>query len=99
MSTASPHPKAQTMSNQAPSASNSTSADMVPDGAALPGAGPRNDNIPKQRKRNRIRTFLLVLGPLVVIAVAGYTYFTGGRFVGTENAYIKALDEIRSKKN
>ncbi|MAO93804.1 MAG: hypothetical protein CMM78_13185 [Rhodospirillaceae bacterium] len=90
MSTASPHPKAQTMSNQAPSASNSTSADMVPDGAALPGAGPRNDNIPKQRKRNRIRTFLLVLGPLVVIAVAGYTYFTGGRFVGTENAYIKA---------
>ncbi len=84
------------MSNQTPDPSVSTEsrAKNRPDGAAIPeagpNAGPRNDNTPNPRKKNRIRTFLLILGPLVVLAVGGYAYFTGGRFVGTENAYIKA---------
>lgn len=41
-------------------------------------------------RRPRLRRFLLVLGPLVLIAAAGWIYVTGGRFVGTDNAYVKA---------
>lgn len=42
------------------------------------------------RRRRWTRNFLLLLGPLVVIFVGGYFYYTGGRFVDTENAYVKA---------
>jgi membrane fusion protein (multidrug efflux system) len=42
------------------------------------------------RKRRRWRRLLLALGPIVVIAVSCYFYLTGGRFEGTDNAYIKA---------
>src|ERR1700754_1891009 len=42
------------------------------------------------RRRRRWRRLLLALGPIVVIAVSGYVYLTGGRFQGTDNAYIKA---------
>ena len=31
-----------------------------------------------------------MLGPLLVLAVGGYVYVTGGRYVGTDNAYLKA---------
>lgn len=44
---------------------------------------------PGTRKR-RIRRVLLIGGPLAVILVSGYLYYTGGRYVGTENAYVKA---------
>ncbi|MZR32240.1 HlyD family secretion protein [Sneathiella litorea] len=45
----------------------------------------------KSRRQHRwMRSFLLLLGPLVVILVGGYIYFTGGRFVETDNAYVKA---------
>ena len=36
------------------------------------------------------RRFLLVLGPVVVTAVAAYFYWTGGRFITTDNAYVQA---------
>uniref|UniRef100_UPI0035699895 HlyD family secretion protein n=1 Tax=Sneathiella sp. TaxID=1964365 RepID=UPI0035699895 len=42
------------------------------------------------RRRRWIRRSLLLLGPLIVILVGGYIYFTGGRYVSTENAYVKA---------
>ncbi len=49
-------------------------------------------NIPHSlgRKRHFSRNFLLVFGPVVVAVVAGYFYWTGGRFVDTDNAYIQA---------
>jgi membrane fusion protein (multidrug efflux system) len=41
-------------------------------------------------RRRRLRTVLLALGPLVVLVGAVYVYLTTGRFVGTDNAYVKA---------
>jgi membrane fusion protein, multidrug efflux system len=80
------------MSNQTPdtSASSKNLESTISNDAVLAATAPQNDNTSKPRKKNQIRTFLLTLGPLVILAVGGYAYFTGGRFVGTENAYIKA---------
>lgn len=44
---------------------------------------------PGTRKRN-VRRLLLIGGPLLVALVSGYVYYTGGRYVETENAYVKA---------
>ncbi len=40
--------------------------------------------------RRLLRGALLVLGPVAVLAVGAYVYFTSGRFAETENAYIQA---------
>lgn len=40
--------------------------------------------------RRTIRFFLLVLVPLLVLAAAAYVYTVTGRYVTTENAYVKA---------
>lgn len=40
--------------------------------------------------RRRLRPLLLVGVPLAVLAAAGYVYLSGGRFVETDNAYVKA---------
>jgi membrane fusion protein (multidrug efflux system) len=50
--------------------------------AALPSAG--------KPRRRALRAALLVLGPLAVLIGAAYAYLTTGRFVGTDNAYVKA---------
>ena len=49
----------------------------------------------EEKKRARkgrfaLRGLLLGAAPLLVLAAAGYLYETGGRFVTTENAYVKA---------
>jgi membrane fusion protein (multidrug efflux system) len=71
----------------------------APDAAApitAPGTAPQplapgGDGITRAyRKRRRWRRLLLGLGPIAVIVVSGYVYLTGGRFEGTDNAYIKA---------
>ncbi len=41
-------------------------------------------------RRRRLRRILLLGGPLLVALLAAYLYVTGGRYVGTENAYVKA---------
>lgn len=41
-------------------------------------------------RRKTLRRVLLVAGPLVVVIVAAWWYYTGGRYVDTENAYVKA---------
>src|SRR5947209_19979179 len=46
--------------------------------------GPR----PAPPRRSRWRLPLLVLGPLVAIAIALGIYFSGGRYVSEENAYV-----------
>ena len=49
---------------------------------------------PARRVRRRLgRLLLLALGPVVLLAAGGYYYVTSGRFVATENAYIK-MDKI-----
>lgn len=41
-------------------------------------------------RRSQVRRVLLILGPALVLLVGGYFYLFGGRFVATENAYVKA---------
>lgn len=41
-------------------------------------------------KRQRLRRVLLSLGPLAAIALAAWFYLAGGRYVGTDNAYVQA---------
>ncbi|MDP6602958.1 MAG: HlyD family secretion protein [Rhodospirillales bacterium] len=48
------------------------------------------DSPPRRRKKRWLRRTLLSTAPVLVIAVSGYVYLTGGRFVETENAYVKA---------
>jgi len=38
----------------------------------------------------RQRLLLIILGPLAVLAVAAYLYLSGGRYVSTDDAYVKA---------
>jgi len=42
------------------------------------------------KKRNHRRRFFLTLGPLLVAAVSLYFYWTGGRYIHTDNAYVQA---------
>jgi len=53
-------------------------------------AGPGRATPRPAAPRRWLRRFLLLLGPLVVAAVGGYFYVTGGRYVSTENAYVQA---------
>lgn len=41
-------------------------------------------------ERRGVRAVLLGIGPLVVLAGAAYYYVTGGRYVSTEDAYVRA---------
>lgn len=43
--------------------------------------------------RKRANTLLWIAGPALVLAIAGYFYLSGGRYVGTDNAYVQA-DQI-----
>ena len=45
---------------------------------------------PSQRPRRLTRTFLLVVVPLLVTLFGAYWYAMSGRYVTTENAYVKA---------
>jgi membrane fusion protein (multidrug efflux system) len=65
----------------------------APDHAAP--AAPSDDGFDSKGGRRRLsrrwlRRSLLLLGPLLVAVVAGYVYITSGRYVSTENAYVKA---------
>jgi membrane fusion protein (multidrug efflux system) len=54
---------------------------------------------PARRMGRRIaRIALMVLGPLVLALAGGYYYVSGGRYVVTENAYVKA-DKIAISTN
>jgi len=43
----------------------------------------------RTRLRRRLRPVLLSLGPIVLAAVAGYFYLTGGRYVSTDDSYVR----------
>ena len=40
--------------------------------------------------RRRLRSILLLAGPIVALLAGAYVYYTSGRIVGTDNAYVKA---------
>ena len=44
----------------------------------------------KRLSRGALRFILLLCVPAIVIGTAAYFYLTGGRYVSTENAYVKA---------
>lgn len=44
----------------------------------------------QERRRRTVRIALLVAGPVVALAVGAYMYATGGRYVTTDNAYVRA---------
>jgi membrane fusion protein (multidrug efflux system) len=67
-----------------PAASASAGAAVTP--ATASGAG----GTPRREQRSFVRPLLLVLGPVVVVGVGAYVYLTSGRYVETENAYVKA---------
>jgi membrane fusion protein, multidrug efflux system len=43
-----------------------------------------------ERRRRWLRRVLLLLGPALVLIVGGYFYITGGRYVDTDDAYVRA---------
>jgi membrane fusion protein (multidrug efflux system) len=45
---------------------------------------------PQKPKRKGMRRILLLAGPLVLIAAGFYFYLSGGRWVSTDNAYVRA---------
>lgn len=52
----------------------------------------------RRKARNLIRIALMILGPAAVLIAGAYYYVIGGRFVSTENAYVKA-DKIAISTN
>ncbi len=67
--------------------------ETIPDDsvAKLPQAS-ANEGVPTSQVSVRpwARLALMMLGPIVALLVGGYIYATGGKFVGTEDAYVKA---------
>ena len=47
-------------------------------------------SVPNGDRKRAARRILLPLGPALVVLIGGYIYVTGGRYVSTENAYVKA---------
>jgi membrane fusion protein (multidrug efflux system) len=45
---------------------------------------------PPRARRRWLRSTLLLLGPLVALTIGAYVYYTSGRIVETDNAYVKA---------
>ena len=62
-------------------------AERIP-GLREPPVQPRRR--PRVNRRVIARLVLLLLGPLVLLAVGLYAYLAGGRFVSTDDAYVKA---------
>jgi len=61
----------------------------------------REDNDGKRRRSGalkRWRRAALFFGPVVALLAGGYFYATGGRFVGTDNAYVKADKVVLSPR-
>lgn len=67
-----------------------------PEPPAAPVAEPVQEAAPEasagtgKARPKRLRRILLALGPIALIAGGGYMYLTGGRYVSTDNAYVRA---------
>jgi membrane fusion protein (multidrug efflux system) len=58
--------------------------------AKAPAPPPPPPAAPKKRSRNLVRLVLLVIVPVIALIVAAGVYLTGGRYVGTDDAFTKA---------
>jgi membrane fusion protein, multidrug efflux system len=61
----------------------------APGQAAAPSSFTPEAPPPKPRKRNFRRYLIMAAVPLVLIAVGGYFWLSGGRYVSTDNAYVQ----------
>jgi membrane fusion protein (multidrug efflux system) len=52
---------------------------------AAPAAAPEKDDA----RRRKLRWALISLGPLLVLIVGGWLFLTGGRYVSTDDAFVK----------
>ncbi len=59
----------------------------APDSAPAPAAPA---TLATRRPRRLLRSTLLLAGPIVALTVGAYVYYTSGRVVETDNAYVKA---------
>ena len=59
----------------------------MPDGSK-PASETSTAPLPQPRRRRALRRVLLTAGPLLVALVAGGMYLSGGRYAGTDNAYV-----------
>ncbi|HVT53416.1 MAG TPA: HlyD family secretion protein [Dongiaceae bacterium] len=76
-------------SGSAPDNSQSSATPSAAPGTPAPAI--KSDGVTAAfRKRRRWRRLLLALGPIVVVIGAAYVYATGGRYQGTDNAYVQA---------
>lgn len=62
--------------------------DLVPDAPAAPAPAPRPRDA--NGRRRRLRMLLLVVVPSIAALVVAVVWLTGGRYVETDNAYVKA---------
>src|SRR5215212_1011171 len=51
---------------------------------------PQETDSPPPRRPRRLRRVLLLLGPVFAIAAGFHLYLAGGRYVSTDNAYVRA---------
>ena len=61
-----------------------TGQEVIDNGAA------GDDSFNMKPRRRWLRGLLLLLGPLLFVTIGGYFYISGGRYVETDNAYVKA---------
>jgi membrane fusion protein (multidrug efflux system) len=80
-------PESNARASAAPAAAAATTPTAA--GPAQP-ASPAPSPVAQRPRRRGLRNVLLVLGPLVVLVGALYAYLMTGRYVGTDNAYVKA---------
>ena len=69
-----------------------TMSDSEPQTTAKPAVAAETSPAGQRRSsgRRRVRHLLLLLGPLLAASLGGYFYVFGGRYISTENAYVKA---------
>ncbi|HUL82597.1 MAG TPA: HlyD family secretion protein [Gammaproteobacteria bacterium] len=86
-----PEPNAP-RADERPAPAAATSAPQPAVATAAPAASPPDtpSAVEPRPRRRTVRAVLLGLGPLVVIVGGVYAYLATGRFVSTDNAYVKA---------
>jgi membrane fusion protein, multidrug efflux system len=62
----------------------------VEEPAPTEAVAPSTNRATPRVSRRSLRRTLLLLGPIVVAVAGAYVYFTGGRYVSTDNAYLQS---------
>jgi membrane fusion protein (multidrug efflux system) len=65
-------------------------AETAPQPPAHEPAAAASEPAPAKPDRSQLRRRLFILGPLVMLGIAALLYFNSGRYVETDNAYLKA---------